>query len=407
MPRGRAPVEYHRNPDIDKPVEEIYRDIDEWSYEVFEDEAGLHGGVDFSVLLPPVRHEGRFVKGLFYSRGVDVLVNHIPALPHLFTSIACSMWSSYPWSRSADAYFTCYRNPDREDWFRARHPERAGKALVPFQDADFTNEKVFAPALDSGLGKDIDVLCISRLSDEKNLPIVAEALRLYRSRYPNPCIRMTLIMGNKNWVGRGRLGEHARSQLVAMDKVLGRAEDYIDFVGHAEHWSEMKKYYSRAKVFVLGSLIEGKNRCIHEALSCDVPVVCFRNYNQYARNGAPILPEDGGLYSAFGPAALAETIHTVLNNREAFSPRAGYLRENGRENTLNRCMEAIPYYRNAVPDYIPGCCLQNDWLDSGLRRNYQMAPDDFVYRNGRGWAHATGVEQIRKLVSSYSERLQL
>jgi glycosyltransferase involved in cell wall biosynthesis len=400
MPRGHPPSEYESNPNIDKPIEQIYAELDECTYEVFEDEVHLHNKfIDFAVLLPPTKYDGTFVKGLFYSRAVDVLVRDVPELPSLFNSIACSMWSSYPWSRRADAYFTCYPNLDREMWFRTTHSDRAQKDLIPLQDADHTNETVFAPV--EGLQKDIDVLCISRLASLKNLPLVAHALRVYRSRYHRR-IRMTLITGNKRGFDEKHLCEEERNQLHAVNKVLGHAGDYIDFVAHARHWTELPNYYTRAKLFVLGSLIEGKNRCINEALSCNVPVVCFRDYNQYARNGSPVLPSSGGLYSPFDPVSLAQTIHEVLENADAFSPRLAYLRENGRENFLNGCLEAMSYYRRVIPGYEDGQHLQNTWLNAGLLKNYRVSLRDFVYDNARGWGHATGLDQIRNLIGAYA-----
>ena len=38
MPKGKYPVEYFLNPNINKPVEEIWADIDAYSGEFFEDE---------------------------------------------------------------------------------------------------------------------------------------------------------------------------------------------------------------------------------------------------------------------------------------------------------------------------------------------------------------------------------
>ena len=38
MPKGKYPVDYFLNPNIDKPIDEIYKDIDAYSDEFFEDE---------------------------------------------------------------------------------------------------------------------------------------------------------------------------------------------------------------------------------------------------------------------------------------------------------------------------------------------------------------------------------
>ena len=61
MSKGKYPVEYFENPNIDKPIEEIYSDIDAYSGEFFEDqEIRMH--TDLMVILPPLKYEGKVTK---------------------------------------------------------------------------------------------------------------------------------------------------------------------------------------------------------------------------------------------------------------------------------------------------------------------------------------------------------
>src|SRR5262245_34196995 len=110
MAHGVFPREYISNPNIDKPIEEIYSDLDSFTWELIEQDLDNRDNLDFTVILPPLFYEGRFIKGLFFSRGVDYLHKSLPELRNLFFSMAYSMFCSYPWAASADAYLTCYRN---------------------------------------------------------------------------------------------------------------------------------------------------------------------------------------------------------------------------------------------------------------------------------------------------------
>ena len=174
--RGRYPTPYFSKPD-DGPPEKSWADFDAFTFETFEDETHEHERPDFHVVLPPLRHRGTFLKGVFLSQGVDALVSRLPALKEWFTPIAYSMWCSYPWSREAEGYLTLYAHPEREAWFRRTNPERADKVLIPLHDADWTSEHVMSP---QRLPRDLDVLMVSRLHDLKNVPVVAAASMLAR-----------------------------------------------------------------------------------------------------------------------------------------------------------------------------------------------------------------------------------
>src|SRR5579883_1678559 len=161
MTKGIPVTEYYRNSSVQKPIEQIYADMDAFTCEISEGEEELYEEIDLWVPLPPLFYENRFIKGIFFSKATDLLLQRYPQLSEIFHSASISAWSSYPYSNLADIYFTLYQNPSREAWFQKTHPEKANKLLIPLQDADYTHEYFFAPM--PGLPKDIDVLYISRL----------------------------------------------------------------------------------------------------------------------------------------------------------------------------------------------------------------------------------------------------
>jgi hypothetical protein len=46
MPKGRYPTEYFCNPQVTKPLAEIYADLDAYTIEYFEDEPAFHERID-------------------------------------------------------------------------------------------------------------------------------------------------------------------------------------------------------------------------------------------------------------------------------------------------------------------------------------------------------------------------
>jgi glycosyltransferase involved in cell wall biosynthesis len=395
MPRGTYPSEYFNTVNVRRSQERIYHDLDAWTYEIFPDEVDRCRSLGIIVVLPPLLYNGRFVKGMFYSPGIDYLRENFPASRELFLSIANSMCWSYPWSDSADAYLTCYHNPARQSWFERSNPYRADKACIPLQDADYTNEYLMAPV--PVARKDIDVLCVSRLSAVKNLPIIARALWILRSKYPQQRIRMTLITGNR----QRALSRPAVEQLKHIHSILSPVHDYIEFVEHVNHRTSMPQYYSRAKVCVLGSLLEGKNRSMNEAMSCDTPVICFKQFNQFTRGTARAFPAGAGLYCEFDPECLADTIYTVLNNGQAFAPRLAYLRTNGRRRFLSHLFKTVPYYRHVLPELTESRESAWLWLDLAIQHNYHVSLNNFIY----GHTGANGPENIQRLMQFYRRTL--
>lgn len=373
--KGNYPYPYFANPYMNKPMEEIWADIDAFSMEVFPDEVKQSSYIDFMIPLPPLQYEGKVSKGIFLSQGTDYIYQCYPEVGEIFISAAYSMWSSYPWSKSADAYCVCYDNPEREKWFRKTNPDRADKILLPLQDADFTNEYFMAPAWNTP--KDIDVLCIARMSELKNLPTFARAIKIYNQKY-NKKLNCVLVPGSDC------SADFEQEELRKMrEAVGGQIEDYMEVRYHVDY-GEIPKLYSSAKLVVLPSLLEGKNRVIQEAMACNTAVVVFKDLNKYSRGRSPIFPGGpnggGGLeVPVFDAECLADTIHWGIINNASFTPRRAYLKYNGRLNFINKLIDSIPYFRENLPEYTPGAIEKNQWVDLAMQDNYQLSFIDFLY----------------------------
>ena len=379
MPKGWCPEYFYFNPNLEKEksLEQIYDEIQYFTAEFFiDDPLRFREQTDFMIPLPPLFYEGKFLKGMFLSEGVDYIHSIFPRINELFFSMAYSMWSSIPYSNKAEIYLTCYNNPNREKWFKTKYPDRASKIFIPLQDADFTNEYYITPTF--GTQKDIDILCISRLSSVKNLHLLVRALKLYHKKY-GKIIKATLITGAKD----KKYNDEEKGILKKLEQEAGGKKElkkYLEILGFVMHGPDLNHYYSRSKFVVLTSIFEGKNRTINESLSCNTPVIVFKDLSKYTRGDDEAFPVNAGLYvPEFSAESLADTIHQGLENHDTFTPRRSYLKYNGRLNFLNKCIDSIPYYKENLPEYIPGRVQDNLWLDLAMQANYQLSLNAFLY----------------------------
>lgn len=409
---GIWPESYMHNPNIDKPIEQIWDDIDAYSFEErFEDAQELHSGILFVVPIPPLQYKGKFLKGFCYSQGTRMLLDKFPEMKDLFVVCANSMFSSYPWSDKADAYFTCYKNETRERYYKNKYPHKKDIVCLPLQDADFLNEYTIAPT--SNTPKTIDVFSVSTPFPVKNLPIIAKALLAYEKKYGR-ILKMTYAIGQRCTKKRedgsldySALGDYGKKQLELVDEILGDTKKYIDFVPYIEY-NDLSRYYTSSKCSVLGSLIEGKNRFISESMSCDTPIIVFKDFNKYSRGGYPVFFGNSGEYvPEFTPESLADTIHKVITNQEAYEPRKNYLMHSGRKNFINTVVDSIPYYRENIPDYEPGRLLDNVWLDLACWDNYHMSFYDLLYGKNTSLTYIAGVNNIENILKFYYSRFGL
>lgn len=395
---GVYPQSYLRDPHVGAPDEAVYGDLDAWSYELDAEDPADVPRAGLVAILPPLYHEGVFVKGLYYSHGLDILVREVPRLREIAFGIANSMWCSYPWSKSADAMFTLYDNPARARWYAERNPQRASIVHVPIQDADMTRDDVFAPR---GVRRDIDILTVARFADLKNLPMLAASLVALERRHGRR-VRMSVAVGKRFGPGYEGLSQWDMVHVNEMAAEVDDLDRYVDWLPDVDYWRGMPEVYARSRCVVLGSLIEGKNRSLHEAMACDTPVVCFRDYNRAARGPEEVFPPGAGVYAeAFDPDALADALEEVLARGDELRPREAYLRFAGRRRAFDRSLGALSYYRDVLA--IAGARPVHDdpWLDAAMRACHGISLTDFIYQQRWDAVAAVGVEDVRRLVTGW------
>ena len=413
--KGAYPRPYFQNPymDRERPIEEIWDDIDAYSGEFFEDEPNYHPKIDFVVPLPPLGYKGKVTKGIFFSQGMDYLLKLYPKIQEIFFACAYTMWSSYSWCDKADCYLTCYENKLREEYYKKKYPNKKDIIFIPLQDADFCNEYVTAPTISTP--KQIDVLVVSTPIPVKNLPMIAKAAKAYEKMY-NYRLKITIALGDNNFIKRedGTIDMSKvtdKNRLAIMNEINtildGKMFEYINFEPYVNH-NDLSKMYTSARCTVLASLIEGKNRCIFESLSCNTPVVVFKDHNKWARGNHPIFFGNSGEYAMeFTPESLAEAIHRVITNPNKYEPRKNHLIHSGRKNFINICTDYIPYYKENIPDYESGRFHENLWVDLACQFDYQISYYDFLYGKKNHLLHVRGLEDIDKLVKFYYARFHV
>lgn len=409
MKNSKWPSKYFHTPHSDKKITEIWDDIDNYTFEEQFEQEERKNKIDFVVPLPPFKYKGKFLKGMFYSQAVDIIVDKYPKIKELFFPIANSMFCSYPGSTTADAFMVCYDNKKREKHWKNKHPDRKDVIMLPLQDADFLNEYIMAPAFN--VSKKIDIFCVSTAYPVKNIPMIASALKIYETKYRRR-LKVVYALGSRiakrNSDGTLDYSKERFDVVAELDKIKkilgGDIKKYIDFYPYIEY-ADLPKYYTSAKCSVLASLMEGKNRFISEAMSCDTPVIVFRDFNKYVRGDHPVFFANSGEYvEEFTPDSLADTIHKVITNYKDYEPRKNYLTYSGRKNFLNTCVDLIPYYRKNLEGYEKGNAFNNVWLDLAMQDNYKLGLYDFLYSRNPAIQHVRGLKNIDNLVNFFFER---
>ncbi len=404
---GVWPTQYFHTPHSDNSLEQIWDDIDNWSFEDDYNREDHHNAIYMIVPFPPMELNGKFLKGMFFSQACDTLLAKFPNLKKMFNVVAHTMFSSYSHCDGADICFACYKNEAREQYFRKKYPHKSHIALVPLQPADYTNEYYIGPTLNTP--KKIDVICISTAYPVKNLPMLAKALKAYESKY-NKILKCTVAIGNRDAVkledgtmDYSKVRWDAKAELEEIDEILINTEKYIDFHPYIEY-KDIARYYSSSRCAVLTSLMEGKNRFINEAMSCNVPVVVFKDHNKYARGDYPVFFGNSGEYAPeFTPESLADTIHKVLTNQDKYEPRKNYLMHSGRRNFVNTLVNALPYYKENIPDYSEEGGVQNNlWIDMAVQASYGISFHDFLYDKKTNLTWVTGLDRISDAIDYYT-----
>ncbi len=391
---------FHKNHSPD----EVYSCLDAINSEIFEEDIHRHSDIDFVCVLPPLFYENKFIKGVCYTQASDTLLKLFPNIQEIFHVISLSMTCAFPRQNKADAIFSLYRNEEREAWFKKTYPNRKDGIFIPLEDSDFTHEYVMQPRHEQE--KKYDIIMVSRIAKEKNLLLIADALKIYREKYKKD-LKVVWYVGKEIDPKFTGLNESEKNILLEMSSILNSSNKFIDIVGHADY-NEMPKNYSQAKICLLSSLCEGKNRSIREAMLCDVPILLFKDFIKYVRGQNDIIPnfEGNAGYSIehFSASSLADSIEYMLNNLETYSPRKTYLESMGRKNFFNIVLNSFNYYEQNVPNYAINKAYNNAWLDLAIADNYQLSLNDFLYSRNLALQASKGLEGMKKLANFYQEK---
>jgi glycosyltransferase involved in cell wall biosynthesis len=151
----------------------------------------------------------------------------------------------------------------------------------------------FDPALRDGqlLPGEINLLYVGRMTKEKGVELLADAFQMARARDP----RLHLVL-----VGGG-------PEEPALREKLG---DNATFLGW-QYGAELAKIYASADAFMFASRTDTFGQVLLEAQASGLPVVAV------GEGGPTSLIEDGetGLLTGDDPAALADAVHQIIENR--------------------------------------------------------------------------------------------
>jgi glycosyltransferase involved in cell wall biosynthesis len=127
-----------------------------------------------------------------------------------------------------------------------RVPKAAGHTvLIP----NYVDTRLFAPTDDEG--KDCDLIFVGRLSPQKNVAALLDAIQPLDVRI--------------NLVGDGELRHALQDRFAVLD-------DRVRWLGNVPN-AELPVYLNRGRVFVLPSHYEGHPKTLIEAMACGLPVI--------------------------------------------------------------------------------------------------------------------------------------
>ena len=410
MAKGLAPKAYFNQPSSDKSLPEIWQDLHNYTGELWANDDiivqsgiksadALANDIDWFVVLPPAIYDGIFMKGIAITQAADWVIERYPFVQELYHVVASSCFAGYPWSTKADGYLTGYDYPAMLAWFREHHPERArNKTFIPLEKADFTHEYRMAPV--SRLPKTTEVITVSSFEQFKNPDLLAQALKMGRQKYPQSPYKLVWIVGYDFDLNLNGLSEGARHSWKQMELILEHISEYIYFIPKASPY-EVSQYLSQSKVAVLSSFIEGKNRFLHEAISCNIPAVHFNNLCQYIRpDGMPYLPPNSGWTCDPNPEAMADALHFARHHSGDMTPRQSFLEHGGRRHFLNVCMSAFPYYAQTLPGWQEQASpFENEWLQLAVQWTTGSSLWDHLYDARPELSMVRGLQAIEQLLT--------
>jgi glycosyltransferase involved in cell wall biosynthesis len=166
-----------------------------------------------------------------------------------------------------------------------------------------------------------NILMVGRIAPNKNHPDLIQAFAAYHHDY-NPKSRLIVV-------GKAETRLSAYNRWLKQIAVYLKVENNVVFTGEvSDH--ELKSYYTVADVFLMTSEHEGFCVPLVEAMSMNVPIVA------YGSSAIPDTVDDAGLvWPDRNPYLLAESIHSIVTNREVSDALAGIGQRRYQENFTN------------------------------------------------------------------------
>jgi glycosyltransferase involved in cell wall biosynthesis len=196
-------------------------------------------------------------------------------------------------------------------------PERIDAMPVAVDPEDFSPARSSATAFSSlglELGERPVVLSVGRISAEKNVPSIIDAVAELKDRQPAPFL---VVVGD--------------GPALADLKDSCRDKSFVAFVG-AREGEVLRKLYASADVFVFASQVDTLGLVNLEALSSGVPVLVPHGsaITESLRDG------HNALFFSPRPGGLKDVLRSVLDDPAGAARLAG----NGRQHMLDRWEDA-------------------------------------------------------------------
>lgn len=152
----------------------------------------------------------------------------------------------------------------------------------------------------------LNLLFVGRLSFQKNIPLLLDALSVYQKRFGSNFVLKI--------VGDGELMNELSDQAAALG-----LRDAVSFAGSLSGAS-LERAYDSADIFVLSSSSESFGLVIVEAMAKGLPVVCtdipaVRNLVDNKINGLRVKET---------PDAFAEAIHDIASNKKLYTKMSSH-----------------------------------------------------------------------------------
>ncbi|HEU4913848.1 MAG TPA: glycosyltransferase family 4 protein [Candidatus Saccharimonadales bacterium] len=145
------------------------------------------------------------------------------------------------------------------------------------------------------------IVCVGRLSKQKNISLLVDALKLYKSRFGNGF--------HLDIVGDGPLKQELIEQVRQADLV-----NQVTFHGFL-HGDALEKIYADSDLFVLPTLYESFGSVYLEAMAKGLPIITSNI--DAVRN--VVINDRNGMLCAIEPKAFCDAIHRIASDPKQYA----------------------------------------------------------------------------------------